>query len=99
MQIYFYLRHINPFLILLCNFITILDSNKKLLNIKNNEINQNLIDIAKSVQDNPSFNLEFTGTQDIQILFLSSIKLIKGYCVMIFEAFLFNLIANNVQSV
>ena len=33
----------------------------------NNEINQNLIDIAKSVQDNPSFNLENWLNQDFSI--------------------------------
>ena len=32
-----------------------------------NEINQNLIDIAKSVQDNPSFNLENWLNQDFSI--------------------------------
>jgi len=33
----------------------------------NNEINQNLIDIAKSIQDNPSFNLENWLNQDFSI--------------------------------
>ena len=45
-------------------FENLINFNKKDLN---NEINQNLIDIAKSIQDNPSFNLENWLNQDFSI--------------------------------